>query len=220
MKIIIVGGGKVGFYLAKSLIEHDHEPIIIEIDKEQCTFLADNLDIPIVNGDGTTIDILVTAGIEHAEVLVAVAGHDEANLIACQLAKMKFGIKRTIAKVNNPKNAEVMKKLGIDITVSSTDSITSLIEREVNFSRIRQLVPLDQGHSSLNEIFLPDDFKYNGKKLVDIKMPDQSIIVSIERNGEFIIPRGNTCVYSGDKLLLMAKNSVLYDIKEKLKLEN
>ena len=210
----------MGYYLAKTLIEHHHEPTIIEIQKFLCSFLADDLDAPIVCGDGTAIEMLVSAGIEQADALIAVTGQDENNLIACQLARMMFHTKRTIAKVNTPKNAEVMKKLGIDITVSSTDNITRLIEREVDFSRIRQLVALNQGESSLNEVLLPDDFKYDGKKLTDIKMPDQSIIVSIDRKGEIIIPRGNTCVYSGDKLLIMAKNSVLHKVKDKLRLDD
>ncbi len=220
MRIVIVGGGKVGYYLAKTLIEHHHEPTIIEIDKALCAFLADDLDAPIVCGDGTAIEMLVSAGIGQADAIIAVTGQDENNLITCQLARMMFHTKRTIAKVNNPKNAEVMKKLGIDITVSSTDNITRLIEREVDFSRIRQLVALNQGESSLNEVLLPEDFKYDGKKLTDIKMPDQSIIVSIDRQGEIIIPRGNTCVYSGDKLLIMAKNSVLHKVKDKLRLDD
>lgn len=219
MKIIIVGGGKVGYYLAKTLIEHKHEPTIIEIDKQTCAFLADNLDIPVVHGDGTLLESLTSAGTQDAGALVAVTGQDENNLIACQLGRMNFAVKRTVAKVNNPKNGEAMRKLGIDITVSSTDSIARLIEREVDLSNIKQLVALNQGEASLNEVMLPPDFRYSGKQLVDIKLPDQSVIVSIERKGEIIIPRGNTCIYSGDKLLIMAKNAVLHKVQERLKLD-
>lgn len=219
MRIIIVGGGKIGYYLARTLIEHGHEPVLVEKDRSVSTYLADDLDTPVIYGDGTTIDVLTAAGIQQADALVAVTGADEQNLVACQLAKM-FHVKRTVAKANNPKNTEVMRQLGIDITVSATDNIARLIEREVDLTAIKQVVSLNQGEASLSEVTLPENYRYDGGKLIDIRLPDQSVIVSIERSGEVIIPRGNTRVYSGDKLLIMAKNAVLHKVKEKLRLES
>lgn len=219
MKIIIVGGGKIGYYLARTLIEHGHEPTLVERAKLVSTYLADELDIPVVNGDGTMIDCLTAAGAKNADALVAVTGEDEQNLVSCQLARMVFGIKRTVAKVNNPKNTGVMRQLGIDITVSATDNIARLIEREVDLTAIKQVVSLNQGEASLSEVMLPEDYRYDGSKLTDIRLPDQSVIVSIERGGEVIIPRGNTKILSGDKLLIMAKNAVLHKVKEKLKID-
>lgn len=218
MKIVIVGGGKIGYYLARTLIEHGHEPTLVERDRDVSTQLADDLDIPVIYGDGTTIDVLVAAGIRQADALVAVTGADEQNLVACQLAKM-FEVKRTAAKVNNPKNTGVLRQLGIDITVSATDNIARLLEREVDLTAIKQVVSLNQGEASLSEVTLPEDYRYDNSKLIDIRLPDQSVIVSIERGGEVIIPRGNTKIYSGDKLLIMAKNAVLHKVMEKLRLE-
>lgn len=218
MKIVIIGGGTVGFYLAKALLEHNHEPSIIESNKTVCTRLANNLDIPIIVGDGTTIEALQEAGAAQADALIAVAGRDEINLIACQLARFEFHIRRTIAKANNPKNAEVMRTLGVDIAVSSIDAITRLMEREVDMSAIKQLVSLNQGEASICEIQLPDDFRYSGKKLMDIKFPEESVVVSVERSGQMLIPRGNTLIFSGDKLLILAQNDALHSVKEKLKL--
>jgi trk system potassium uptake protein TrkA len=220
MKIIIVGGGKVGYYLAKTLLEHRHEPTIIERKKNVCAMLANDLDIPTFCGDGTSLETLVSAGIEQADAFVAVTGGDETNLVACELAKGVFRIKRTVAKANNPKNAEVMKKLGIDITVSSTAHIARLIEQEVDLSAIKQLVSINQGESSINEVLLPENFRFSGRQLMDLKLPEQSIIVAIDRGGEVQIPRGNTCIYAGDKLLIMAKNSALHKVKEKLHLDD
>lgn len=219
MKIVIIGGGKIGYYLARTLIEHGHEPTLVEQDKDVSAYLANDLDIPVVCGDGTMTECLISAGIKSADALVAVTGEDEKNLVACQLAKATFGLRRTVAKVNNPKNAQVMRRLGIDITVSSTDSIARLIEREVDLSVIKQIVSLNQGEASLSEVLLPEDFRYDGSKLTDIRLPDQSVIVSIERRGEVIIPRGNTVLHAGDKLLIMAKNEVLYKVRDKLKLD-
>ncbi len=218
MKIVIVGGGTVGLYLAKALLEHNHEPTIVEPNKSVCGHLANTLDIPIVVGDGTMIEDLQSAGADDADVLIAVAGRDEVNLIACQLARFEFHVRRTIAKANNPKNAEVMRTLGVDIAVSSIDAITRLMEREVDMSAVKQLVSLNQGEASICEILLPDDFKYSGKKLMDIRFPEESVVISVERGGQLLIPRGNTLIFSGDKLLILAKDDALHAVKEKLKL--
>ncbi len=218
MKILIVGGGTVGFYLAKTLMEHGHDPVIIESNRSVCAGLANNLDIPIILGDGTSVETLQEAGAETADALIAVSGRDEINLIACQLARAEFHIRRTVAKANNPKNADVMRTLGVDIAVSSVDAITRMLEQEVDMSRIKRLVSLNQGEASICEIQLPDDFKFSGKKLMDIRFPDESIIVSVERGGKMLIPRGNTLIFSGDKLLILAQNDALHLVKEKLRL--
>lgn len=218
MKIVIVGGGSVGYYLARTLKEHGHEPSLIEPDRKACSRIADDLDIPVFQGDGTTIEALREAGCDKAGALVAVTGKDEANLISCQLGKLEFHLSRTVAKVNNPKNASLMSRLGVDIAVSSTDYLTQMLEREVDTSVLRHVVSLDQGKSSISEVLLPDDFHFSGKKLTEIRLPDQSVIVTVERKGETIIPRGNTRIYAGDKLLIVAKNEALHAVKEKLRL--
>lgn len=219
MKIVIVGGGKIGYYLARTLIEHDHAPVLIESNREIAAHLADELDIPVVWGDGTLIEILTAAGIEKADALVAVTGEDEQNLVACQLARMVFGTKRTVAKVNNPKNTVIMRQMGIDIAVSATDSIARLIEREVDLAQFRQVIALNQGEASLSEVTLPENYRYDGSKLSDIHLPDQSVIVSIQRGDEIIIPRGNTTIRSCDRLMIMARNTVLHKVREKLRLD-
>ena len=129
MKVIVVGGGKVGYYLAKTLIEHGHYPTLIEIKKGLCRYLANDLDIPVIFGDGTTLEALMDADIEHADAVVSVTGKDEDNLITCQLAKSVFHVGKTVARANNPKNVAVMKQLGIDITVNTTDNIARSLER-------------------------------------------------------------------------------------------
>lgn len=220
MKIVVVGGGKVGFYLAKTLIEHGHETSVLEMDKELCAELANSLDIPIIHADGTKIEGLLSADIESADALIGVTGKDESNLIACQLAKKLFKVPKTIAKVNNPKNAAAMKELGVDITISSTANIVFMLEREVDTAAIKHLVALNGGESSINEIQLPEQYKLHGKTLMELKLPEQSVIISITRNGRLIIPRGNTEIHSGDKILALVANAFAHKLKEAMMLES
>lgn len=199
MRIVVVGGGKVGYYLVKTLQEHGHEPVLIEQDRRTCRNVANELDIPIICGDGTTIEVLDNAYAQDADAIISVTGKDENNLIACQLAKKLFNVSKTVAKVNNPKNSEVMRQLGIDIVISSTENIVRLLEREVDTSAIKRLVTLNQGQSSISEVKLPEHYVFNGYRLSELKLPQQCVIISISRGSEIIIPRGNAVIYSGDR---------------------
>lgn len=218
MNIIVIGGGKIGYYLVKTLLDHGHDPKLVEIDKNVCKFLANSLDIPVICGDGTLIEVLENISIQDADAMVSVTGQDETNLISCQLAKKVFKIKKTIAKVNNPKNAQVMEKLGIDIAISSTDNIAKLLERELDSNTIKELISIKNGDSSVSEINLPEKSPLHGKKLSEIKLPDECIIISILRDDKVIIPRGNIKLFSLDKVMILAKNKFLPQIKTILKL--
>lgn len=212
MTIVIVGGGKVGFHLSQTLLSHGHEPRVVEIDRERCIELSNRLDVPVTCGDGSLIDVLESAGAMDADALVSVTGKDEDNLIACQLAKKRFRVERTVARVNNPKNAEVMKQLGVDIPISVTDNIAGLLEREIDASAFRLLVSLNQGEASLSELSIPDDYRLSGITLGELQLPVDSIIVSITREGRLIVPRGNAQVLSGDRLVVLAKNNAMRGI--------
>ena len=215
MKVTIIGGGKVGYYLVRTLIEHGHEPSVIEIDKAVCKHIANEMDIPIICGDATRLEIL-----ESSSAFVSVTGSDETNLIACQLAKKKFGVQKTVAKSNNPKNVAAMQALGIDNVINSTNSIASLIEREVDTSRIKQVLSLNRGEVTLFEVQLPENYVYDGKMLMDIKLPILFNIVSITRNGCMIIPRGQSMLKSGDKLLVISETDVVKELKSVLKIKD
>ncbi|MBP0979309.1 MAG: NAD-binding protein [Oscillospiraceae bacterium] len=212
MKVIIIGGGKVGYYLAKTLLEHHHEPRIIEINKQKCEKIANELDIPVFSGDGTMATVLSLAGIEEANVFVSVTGQDQNNLIACQLAKNKFNISKTIARINNPKNSYIFKQLGVDISISTTANIANMIEREVDVSEIKHLASLNRGQASIIEFEVPKKFKYSGKTLLDLPTPQDSIIVTVSRNGELIIPRGNTEIFIGDMLVMIVKDTAIHEV--------
>ena len=220
MNIVIVGGGKVGYYLAKTLLEHMHEVVLIEINKHTCASIANELDIPVICGDSTLIETLESASLDEADAMICVSGMDEVNLITCQLAKKIFGVAKTIAKVNNPKNAIVLKELGVDNVINSTDSITSLIEREVDTSKIKELITLNHGEAVICEVTLPEKYYYDGKQLMDLKLPGLFNIVSITRGDTLIIPRGQSVLRSGDKLLVISDVDEVKTLRSVLKLKD
>ncbi len=220
MKVTIIGGGKVGYYLVRTLIEHGHEPLVIEIDRAVSEHIANEMDIHVICGDATRLEVLENAGLEDSSAFVSVTGSDETNLIACQLAKKKFGVQKTVAKSNNPKNVAAMQALGIDNVINSTNSIASLIEREVDTSSIKQLLSLNRGEVTLFEVQLPENYVYDGKMLMDIKLPILFNIVSITRNGCMIIPRGQSMLKSGDKLLVISETDVVKELKSVLKIKD
>jgi len=220
MKVIVLGGGKIGYFLTNTLLEHGHEPRLIEINKELCKDVANKLDIPIFCGDGTDVNMLISAGIEDCDALIAVTGQDEDNLIACQIAKKHFKVNKTVARVNNPKNAQIMKMLGVDIPISSTDNIARLLEREVDSAAIKQLMSLNAGQASLSELQLPNKYILDGIKLSELKLPQDCIIVSISRGGEIIIPRGNTEIRGGDKIIVMSSDKTVHHLSKILHLND
>ncbi len=220
LEIIVVGGGKIGFYLARTLLEHGHHPALVERDRAVCKRLANALDVPVISGDGTSVDVLEQAGVAECDALIGVTGQDEENLVACQLAKKLFSVRKTIARVNNPKNADVMRRLGVDIVISATDSIARLLEHEVDTAGLRQLTAINQGEASICETRLPADYRLSGKRLSELDIPQRAVIISINRQGSTIIPRGDTQLLSGDTVIFMAKNEALHEVKVKLKLED
>lgn len=218
-KIIVTGGGRVGFYLAKALTERNCQVVIIESRKDICKEIADSLDVPVIWGDVTCADVLEKAGARGADVFVAVTGRDENNLIACQTAKKLFHIPKTVAKANNPKNVDNIKRLGVDIVISATDSIISLLEREVDHSTIKELIPLNDGKAAVYQVELPENFAYSGKEILNISFPESCNIISITRDNELIIPRGKTKLLAGDKLLIVSSTGSVSDVRRVLKLK-
>lgn len=213
MYIIIIGGGKVGYYLAKTLKSYKHKVVVIEPQRELCEKIANDLNISVCNGDGTTIDKMDEVNASKADILIAVTGRDEDNLIACQLAKTNFKMKRTIARVNNPKNIEVFERLGVDIAVSSTSIIADLIEQEVDYSGMKTLMKLKNGKIVLSEILITEKAAVRGKSLREISIPSDCILISVIRDEEVIIPNGFTVLQTGDYIIAVSSQ----DNQEELK---
>lgn len=217
MRIVIVGGGKVGRYLAASLMDRKNRITIIEQDRFRCRQLANLIDAEVVLGDGTDPDVLIAAEIQRADCLVAVTGSDETNLVAVQLAKEQFHIPKAIARTNDPRNLETMRALGVDIPVSSTGMIAQLIEQEIGAAEMQLLATLNKGRASIITITLSENSKLHQRKLRDIELPAGSLIISIVRNDELIIPNGNTPLYTGDEIVAVCEGSSQIQLLKALK---
>jgi len=204
LNIVIIGGGKVGYYLVKTLTESGrHNITLLEKDAERCSDIAEELDCLVIRADGTDINALAQAGVDDADVLVAVSGQDQDNLVACQIAKTKYGITKTIARVNNPKNHEVFKLLGVDGTVSSTGIIAQFIEGELTSGDIHTLLRFEGGELELVEVVIEEDSQKAGKAISTLGLPKDCIIVTIYRAGKVIIPIGATVIKGGDKVVAL-----------------
>lgn len=220
MRAIIVGGGKVGFYLAKALLERGYSITIIEQDKEQSHYCANNLDAEVSCGNGTTVEALEACEADKADCVIAVLGQDESNLVCCQIAKQRFGVKKTIAKVNNPKNKDALKELGVDIVISATDSIIQELEFEVDISAMKKLLQLDGEDASLMEITIPKNYALEGRKLMELNLPAGCLIACITRGTRTLIPSGQTTLQSGDAALVVMMNSAEKELRRALKIKD
>lgn len=205
--VVVVGGGRVGYFLTRALRENNIETCIIENKKAIFDLVTTQVDCPVLLGDGSSTALLEKAGAARANVFVAVTNHDQDNLIACQIAKHRFGVPKTIARVKNPRNEIVMQNLGVDITVSSTSIITNVIQSELPTSRMRSLLNLHTGGLELMEYHLDSDSPVIGKSLREIDIPSDCNLVTLFREGEGIVPRGETVLQEEDTVLAVVKTT-------------
>lgn len=204
MYILIVGAGKVGYFLARRLCAQSHTVSVVDKDKPLCEEVAKEIEALVINGDGCDPRILQEAGIERADVVAAVTGDDEDNLIICQLAKERFGIQRTVGRVNNPDNEHTFAELGIDVPVDSTKIIAKIIEEEVSFSDFVNLMSFKRGKLAILRVDLPSDSPVINKAVKDVELPPDSVLVSIVRGEEVIVPKGTTVLKPGDDIIAIA----------------
>ena len=206
MYIIVVGGGKVGYYLAKELVEEGHEVLVIEKDKTKAERIAEELGDISLRGDGCEASTMEAAGFGRADMVIAVTGDDEDNLVSCQVAKAKFNVPRAVARINNPKNEEIFKKLGIDTTVSATGAILAQIEQEIPTHPLIPLLTLKGGGLEIVEVKVPEGAAVVGRHIDDILLPPQSIIaLVIDDEGEPRVPNADTVVQAGDDVVAVTR---------------
>ena len=199
--VIIVGGGLVGFYLARDLLKSGHEVTIIERDPAIHEMVVQQIDCPVIIGDGSSTAALEKSGANRAHVLCAVTNHDQDNLIACQVGKFSFGVPKTIARVKNPKNEPVMRRLGVDTTVSSTAIITGVIESVLPTSNIKTLLELHASGVELLEYRLDNQSPIVGKSFQQINWPAKFNLITILRRGDAMMPQSDTTFEKEDTLL-------------------
>lgn len=216
MKTIVVGGGKVGYYLVKTLKEKKHKVVLIEKDITICEKIAEELEIDVICGDGSDVDVLKDAGIEETEVVAAVTGKDEENLVICQMAKVNFNINETIARINNPKNIAIFEALGVDKTVCSTQVICNLVEGEFNSEPLKVLESINKGEMILVEAKIDKNSAWKDKSVEKLKLPKECLILSIIRSGRVIFPRGAVDIKEGDKVLIITNTDKKNDVEKSI----
>jgi len=205
MYIIVVGGGKVGFYLTSALLSEGHEVLILEKDPARCGAICEELGSVAVRGDGCEARTQEEVGTERADMLIAVTDEDEDNLVACQVAKHKFKVPRTIARINNPKNEALFKKLGIDVTVSSTNLILEHIEEEVPTHPLVHLLTLKGGALEIVEVRIPSNSPVVGKRMKDIAFPPDSVICLMIGKWGAQVPTGDTILEAEAQVIAVTR---------------
>ena len=206
MYVIVAGGGKVGYYLAKALVEEGHEVLVIERDRARCERVAAELGDIVLRGDACEVTTMERAGFNRADMVIAVTGDDEDNLVVCQVAKARFQVPRTVARINNPKNADIFRRLGIDHTVNATDAILAHIEQELPVQALIHLLSIRGGFLEMVEVRVPPHSAVVGKKIKEVLLPQQSIIaLVIEEDGNPKPPDPETVLRAGDKVVVVTR---------------
>ena len=214
MYIIVIGGGRLGYYLLKALLKEGHEVLVLEKDARVCKTITDELGSVCFRGDGCEAATLAEVGTGRADMFIAVTGDDEDNLVACQVAKHKHNVPRTIARLRNPKNANLFKKLGVDVTVSTTDIILEAIEREVPTHSVSELMTLEEKGLVLVDVKIPGNSSTVGKLVKDLVLPRESkIALIIPTEGSAYVPVASTVLKAGDQIIAVTPE----DTKEALR---
>lgn len=203
MYAVVAGGGKVGWNLARELIAKGHEVTLLESDRDHYLTIEQELEHAVQYGDATELWVLERAGIQRADLVIAVTGDDEDNVLICQVAKEKYLCDRVIARVNNPRNREWFAMLGIQPVVSATDLILRLIEHEVPSYGLVHLLDLRDEQLEIIEIEVDAGAPAAEKTVSEIALPDGALIISVLRDGGGFVPKGDTLIRAGDEVLVV-----------------
>jgi trk system potassium uptake protein TrkA len=216
MFVIIVGGGKVGAYLCNELLRESHTVRLIENREAIAERLKAELSEEVVlAGDGSSPRVLQMAGIEQAQVLAAVTGDDETNLVITTLARFEYSVPRTIARVNNPKNAWLFgDEMGVDVALNQADLLTKLIVEEMSLGDMMTLLKLRRGEYSLVEEKVHPKADVIGKTLREIKLPPECVFAAIIRKGQLIIPNGDTVLEPVDEIIALVHTSQMATLEK------
>jgi trk system potassium uptake protein len=205
MYVLICGGGKVGANLARLLLRADHEVTLIEQRADRFEALEEEFEHVVQHGDATELHVLERCGVRRAGLVVAVTGDDEDNIIVCQVARDGYGVERTVARVNDPRNQEAFDLLGISPTVCATTSIMALIEHELPNHELVKLLSLRREQLEITEIQLQEDSPSAGRLVREVDLPAGARLISVMRGGEAEIAVGETRLEPGDQVLAILK---------------
>lgn len=203
MYIIVMGGGQVGYHLTRTLMAKGHEVLLVEKDPRRAARITEELGPVVFEGDGCEFRTLQQIGTNRADVVVAVTGDDEDNLVMCQISKRKFGVRRTIARINDPRNEDIFRRLGIDETVSSTKVIDDLIEQEIATGDVVPLAALRRGDLEIVEASIRQGSPAANRAVRDLGLPEESLISCIIRDGRAILPQAETVLQPDDMVIAL-----------------
>lgn len=204
MRLILIGGDKLVYFLARQFIKEQANVTIICRNLPRSKEMAHHLKATIINGDGSDINMLEVAGARRADVLLALTPYDADNLVACQLARGVYEVPRVMALVNDPDNEQVFNTLGITDVFSVTRVLATMIEQQTSFDDITNLMPLAQGRINITDIHLDDCSPALGKQLHELELSEDSVVAAIIRNQELVVPRGSTRLEEHDHLVLIS----------------
>ena len=203
MRIIIVGGGKVVYHLAKNFAAKGYQIVIINKDKNYCQTLARDLKGTIIHGDGSDPSTLQEAEANKADIILALTSNDPDNLFICQLAQREYGIPKTFSIVNNPDNEEIFKNLGVETIFNTTKLISLLIEQRVEVADVNNLLSIEEGKVSISQVHLKANSPVLGKTVRELDLPHDIVFGCVIREDEVLIPKGDTKLNKGDKVLII-----------------
>jgi len=216
MYVIVVGGGKVGYHLTHTLVAEGHEVALLESNPARASQLTGELGDMVVIGDGCEVRVMQDVGAGRADCVVAVTGHDEDNLVICQLAKRHFQVPRQIARVNNPKNEPIFHLLGVEETVASTRIIYSLIDQEVESGTSLLLTALRRGKIVIVSADLTPSSPAANRMVKDIHLPGECVLAAIIRDDHILLPSGTTELEPGDTIVGVARPEDQHALQEAL----
>jgi trk system potassium uptake protein TrkA len=217
MYIVVVGAGKVGWNLARELIGKGNEVTVIESDATRFAIVEEELEHAVHYGDGSELWVLERAGVARADMVIAVTGDDEDNILICQVAREKYGVERVIARCNNPRNLQHFELLGIKPAVSATDLILRLIEHEVPRYGFLHLLDLPQERLEIIEIEVADASPADGAQVKDLGLPDGSLAIAILRHGTGFVPLADSVIEAGDEVLIVLDTGLEAKITERFR---
>lgn len=204
-RLLLIGGFRKTKTLAKSLLKKGYKVTVINDDHDNCLSLAEIDGLRVIYGDGTLPSVLLDAGAKSCQIAIALTGRDEDNLVACQLCKKRFGVKKTIALVGNPNKSEFFLKMGVDSVICAMDKIRSIIEQQATVDNITSSIAVGEGRVSITEVRIENDSPVVNKAMKNINMPSEIIVGCILRKDTTIIPRGETVILADDTLIMIAE---------------
>lgn len=216
MKIVIVGAGKVGFFLASELVLKGQNVTVVDIRPKACSHIANSLGVETVCADASTVQGLSDVCNE-TDILVALTGNDENNLITCQIAKKYYNVPTTISRINNPKNNDIASMFGVDKHFCGTDIIVNLVENEIEFKGMKIVTSFDNTDHVIVEFNLSSNSEACEKKLSEYKfVKDAKVVVITSSDGKTITPQGDTVMHANDNMLMVCRRRHIKDIWEEM----